>query len=102
MSMEMDGAGACSGMLFPDDRILEVDGEPAESLQQVGVYSTRCSCASNLSGSVLSPCIHPSTVAAVSSLRTGDERFPRVSGHRARQGVVQGTVAVCFFAPLAA
>jgi hypothetical protein len=35
MSMEMDGAGACSGLLCPDDRILEVDGEPAESLQQV-------------------------------------------------------------------
>ena len=35
MSMEMDGAGACSGLLFPDDRILEVDGEPAVSLQQV-------------------------------------------------------------------
>ena len=35
MSMEMDGAGACSGLLFPDDRVIEVDGVPAESLQQV-------------------------------------------------------------------
>jgi len=35
MSMEMDGAGACSGLLFPDDKVLEVDGVPAESLQQV-------------------------------------------------------------------
>jgi len=28
-------AGACSGLLLPDDRVLEVDGVPAESLQQV-------------------------------------------------------------------
>ena len=35
MSLEMDGAGACSGMLAPDDRIIEVDGVPATSLPQV-------------------------------------------------------------------
>jgi len=35
LSLEMDGAGACSGMLAPDDRVLEVDGKRAESLQQV-------------------------------------------------------------------
>jgi len=35
MSLEMDGAGACSGMLVPDDLLLEVDGVKAESLQQV-------------------------------------------------------------------
>ena len=39
MSLEMDGAGACSGMLAPDDRILSVDGVPTESLQQVaGIF----------------------------------------------------------------
>ena len=31
----MDGAGACSGLLNPDDRIIEVDGVPTASLQQV-------------------------------------------------------------------
>ena len=35
MSFEMDGAGACTGMLTPNDRIIEVDGEPADTLQQV-------------------------------------------------------------------
>lgn len=35
MSLEMDGAGACSGLLSPDDRILEVDGVPTLGLQQV-------------------------------------------------------------------
>jgi len=35
MSLEMDGAGACSGLLSPDDRVLEVDGIPATSLAQV-------------------------------------------------------------------
>ncbi|KAL1495447.1 hypothetical protein AB1Y20_016815 [Prymnesium parvum] len=35
MSLEMDGAGACSGMLKPDDRIISVDGIEVESLQQV-------------------------------------------------------------------
>jgi len=35
MSMEMDGAGACSGLLAPDDRILAVDGIFAQSLAQV-------------------------------------------------------------------
>lgn len=34
MSLEMDGAGACSGMLKPDDRIISVDGIEVESLQQ--------------------------------------------------------------------
>ena len=33
MSLEMDGAGACSGFLSPDDRLLEVDGMQVESLQ---------------------------------------------------------------------
>jgi len=33
------GAGACSGLLSPDDRILSVDGVPTESLQQVaGIF----------------------------------------------------------------
>lgn len=35
MSLEMDGAGACSGLLAPDDRVIEVDGVPTEGLQQV-------------------------------------------------------------------
>ena len=35
MSLEMDGAGACSGLLNPDDRIVSVDGTPAENLAQV-------------------------------------------------------------------
>ena len=35
MSMEMDGAGACSGLLHPDDRILKVGGVFASSLAQV-------------------------------------------------------------------
>jgi len=35
MSLEMDGAGACAGLLKPDDRVISVDGVPAESLQQV-------------------------------------------------------------------
>jgi C-terminal processing protease CtpA/Prc len=32
---EMDGAAACSGMLSPTDRVLEVDGVEAEGLKQV-------------------------------------------------------------------
>lgn len=35
MSFEMDGAGAASGLLSVHDRIVEVDGQPAENLQQV-------------------------------------------------------------------
>ena len=35
MSLEMDGAGACCGLLKPDDRIVSVDGVPAQTLQQV-------------------------------------------------------------------
>ena len=35
MSFEMDGAGAASGLLSQHDRIVEVDGQPAENLQQV-------------------------------------------------------------------
>jgi len=35
MSLEMDGAGACCGLMSPDDRVLEVDGVVADSLQQV-------------------------------------------------------------------
>ena len=35
MSLEMDGAGACNGFVAPDDRVLEVDGVKAETLQQV-------------------------------------------------------------------
>jgi len=35
MNFEMDGAGACCGLLGPNDRVLEVDGVPAESLKQV-------------------------------------------------------------------
>ncbi|MEC9052526.1 MAG: PDZ domain-containing protein, partial [Actinomycetota bacterium] len=35
VSMEMDGAGASSGLLSPDDRVLEVGGVRAQSLTQV-------------------------------------------------------------------
>ena len=35
MSYEWEGGGACTGMLTPHDRIIEVDGEPADTLQQV-------------------------------------------------------------------
>ena len=39
----MAGAGACSGMLSLDDRILAVGGVPTESLQQVaGIFRDSC------------------------------------------------------------
>jgi len=35
MNFEMDGAGACNGLLHHNDRILEVNGVPAANLKQV-------------------------------------------------------------------
>ena len=106
-SLDMDGAGACSGLLSPLDRIMEVDGIAAESLQQVtrafGSSARQVSSSSSSSGggggggssSSISSTSSSSTNSASSATTATFESWTRRGRSKSRWPPVWCTVGSC-------